>query len=487
MALVREVARSGDRSIDGMLFGFAWDLNSISYVDPRRRSDYGFRYDLDYDGDGIPAHRERFAPLTADQLLWVRSALDNDHRGAVPALAGFAVEGFTLQEFHEVARPAGAILRFGNSMDAGRTAYGLAPGFSYGGEVWFGRTGRFPEPGNHDSATILHEIGHALGLKHPHDPEYFGRLPFEVDSTEFSVMSYRSFVGAPPRAGYQSEPFGFPQSFMMLDIAALQHLYGANFAVNAGNTVYSWSPFGGETWVNGKVALPAVANLIFATVWDGGGTDTYDLSEYCWDLRLDLRPGQASIFSDSQRAFLGGGPNWGLARGNIFNALQHEGDPRSLIENAVGGSGDDRILGNAADNLLRGGRGEDALRGLQGEDRLCGGPGGDTFLFRILADSRGDAHDTIVAGDGAKAFLAPGRMGGDLIDLGEIDADAGAAGNQAFAFRGGREAGHLWLEDRGPVTWVYGNTDGDRAVEFALAIRDGGAGADDYTRHDFVL
>ena len=134
----------------------------------------------------------------------------------------------------------------------------------------------------------------------------------------------------------------------MLDIAALQHLYGANFATNAGDTVYSWSPWSGETRVDGEVALPAEVNRIFATIWDGGGADTYDLSDYVDDLRLDLRPGQASIFSDFQRAFLGGGPNGGLARGNIFNALQHEGDPRSLIENAVGGSGDDGIRGNAA-------------------------------------------------------------------------------------------------------------------------------------------
>ena len=156
MSLVPETAPSGDPHIDGLLVGSAWDLTSVSYVDPRRRSDYGFRYEFDLDGDGIPAHRERFAPLTADQMSVVRSALDSDPFGDAPASAGFAVEGFTLQEFHEVARPAAAILRFGNSIDAGRTAFGVPPGYSYGGEVWFGKAGRFPEPGNYDHATILH-------------------------------------------------------------------------------------------------------------------------------------------------------------------------------------------------------------------------------------------------------------------------------------------------------------------------------------------
>ena len=38
-------------------------------------------------------------------------------------------------------------------------------------------------------------------------------------------------------------------------------------------------------------------------------------------------------------AYLGGGPNDGYSRGNIFNALQYNGDARSLIEAAIGGSG----------------------------------------------------------------------------------------------------------------------------------------------------
>src|SRR3546814_15852656 len=60
-------------------------------------------------------------------------------------------------------------------------------------------------------------------------------------------------------------------------IRALQHLYGADFTTNNGNTVYSWNPLNGQTLVDGAVAISPGGNRIFATLWDGGGVDPYDL------------------------------------------------------------------------------------------------------------------------------------------------------------------------------------------------------------------
>ena len=51
------------------------------------------------------------------------------------------------------------------------------------------------------------------------------------------------------------------------------------------------------------------------------------------------------VFSAAQLAYLGGGPNGGYARANVFNALQYNGDTRSLIESAYGGAGNDDIVG----------------------------------------------------------------------------------------------------------------------------------------------
>ncbi|HEX2726749.1 MAG TPA: M10 family metallopeptidase C-terminal domain-containing protein, partial [Beijerinckiaceae bacterium] len=110
----------------------------------------------------------------------------------------------------------------------------------------------------------------------------------------------------------------------------------------------------------------------------GGGTDTYDLANYTTNVTIDLRPGNHSLFSNVQRANLGDGH---YARGNVFNALQSDGDPRSLIEVARGGSGADRLYGNEIANVLTGGGGNDFLYGFGGNDVLTGGAGSDNFVF----------------------------------------------------------------------------------------------------------
>ena len=109
------------------------------------------------------------------------------------------------------------------------------------------------------------ELGHALGLKHGHevyeaDPPFFPARPAMTaahDSMEFSVMTYRSYVGA-DLSGYTNETFGYAQSLMMYDIAALQRMYGADFATNSGDSVYTWNPSTGAFMVNGAIFLVAV-------------------------------------------------------------------------------------------------------------------------------------------------------------------------------------------------------------------------------------
>ncbi|MEY8840207.1 M10 family metallopeptidase C-terminal domain-containing protein, partial [Cribrihabitans sp. XS_ASV171] len=156
-------------------------------------------------------------------------------------------------------------------------------------------------------------------------------------------------------------------------------------------------------------------NRIFATIWDGGGTDTYDLSAYADDLDLDLSPGEHSLFNSTQQASLGNGNS---ARGNIFNALLHDGDTRSLIENAIGGSGDDTISGNQTGNDLAGGGGSDTINGAQGSDELTGGSDNDLLIggsgndaFRYATASsvgidtlRGQAGSDKILVDGSSTF-----------------------------------------------------------------------------------
>ncbi|WP_372353416.1 M10 family metallopeptidase C-terminal domain-containing protein [Rhizobium sp. BT-226] len=198
-------------------------------------------------------------------------------------------------------------------------------------------------------------------------------------------MTYHTYVGD-SLSGYKYEHDGAPQTFMMLDIAALQEMYGADYTTNSDNTVYKWNPNQGITYVNGVAAITPAANRILATIWDGGGIDTYDLSAYTTGLKIDLRAGGHSVFSQGQLADLGGGPNNGYARGNIFNALLHQGNVASLIENVQAGSGNDSIVGNEADNTLWGNAGNDSLSGGSGNDTLIGGTGNDTYIVDDLVD-----------------------------------------------------------------------------------------------------
>src|SRR5262249_60817671 len=117
------------------------------------------------------------------------------------------------------------------------------------------------------------------------------------------------------------------------------------------------TPGGGRTGgvvFNGVGRGPPYRSFILLTVWDGGGTDTYDLSNYTADLTIDLNPGQWSTFGQAQLADLGdsGGPVH-LARGSVANAQLYQGNTASLIENAIGGFGDGAHLCNEVCKYLQ--------------------------------------------------------------------------------------------------------------------------------------
>jgi Ca2+-binding RTX toxin-like protein len=182
-------------------------------------------------------------------------------------------------------------------------------------------------------------------------------------------MTYRKYIGgdASSDSSVNLGPFSAPQTLMMYDIAALQYLYGANYTANAGDTVYSWNPATGQMFVDGAPQVASGGDRIFMTLWDGNGIDTFNLSNYTTNLQVDLTPGGWSVFDPAQLAILD--IRFGVsARGNVFNALMSNNDPRSLVENVIGGSGNDSLTGNSAANVLSGGIGNDRLDGAGGVD-----------------------------------------------------------------------------------------------------------------------
>ncbi len=502
----KTIVSTGNPLVDGVLYNHAWFNTAITYKFPTTGTAYQ------------PSIYEAysFGAVSSNMENAIRFALDTNDGNA--ANDGFSLEGFTNLTVSQTSGSF-ATLRFGVSNEPS-TAWAYSPTSNIvGGDVWFGRVTDFSNPsaGDYEWMTALHETGHALGLEHGHQNTVFGTLPAQNDSLEYSIMTYRSYVGGPTVGAFTNEAYGFPQTYMISDIAALQHMYGANYTTNSGNTVYKWSPNSGDTLVNGVVAINPGANRIFATIWDGDGIDTYDLSDYTTDLAIDLNPGGFSKFSDSQLVNLGVGE---YSRGNIFNALTYNGSSASLIENAIGGSGNDEITGNLAANTLRGEGGSDILSGAAGNDILVGGGGadvlnggagtdtasyatsttaqfidlqvsgantgsealGDTYsgIENLVGgsgsdDIRGDAGDNFING-GAGYDSIMGRDGDDIL-LGGLGGDTLDGGAGADVLNGG--SGDDWLLGQTGNDRLVGASGDDRLLDYSgnntmLA----GAGAD---------
>lgn len=461
MALTTSAGSTGNPYLDGILSGVKWNKTAVpvlTYSFPSLAAAYGGLAD---ETDGA------FAAVSSQQMVAVRDILGGAsgytpmfRYGSYASVINYAVSYTPSPTNGSVDN---AVIRVAQSDAANPTAYAYYPSESaLGGDVWFGDAYagtsadyRFPTPGTYMWATAIHELGHAMGLKHGQSTGGPGNvaIPADRDAMEFTVMTYRSYVGDPLQGGYSNETYGYAQTLMMLDIAALQSLYGANFNTYAGKTVYRWDPLTGEMSISengaafvgqgrpGGANAPTSANRVFLTIWDGNGTDTYDLSNYSGGVTVDLRPGQWSITSRSQLAKVDAFSTTPVfAQGNVYNAMQYNGDARSLIENAIGGTGNDRLTGNAAANQLTGGDGNDTLSGAEGNDTLDGGNGADN-LDGGTGDDRltaGAGNDTVAGGDGNDVML--GQGGADVM-LGGTGNDSlvGAGGNDTLTGGAGRD------------------------------------------------
>ncbi|MDO6591259.1 hypothetical protein DS901_00420 [Loktanella sp. D2R18] len=273
------------------------------------------------------------------------------------------------------------------------------------------------EAGGLGYSTIIHEALHGLGLAHPHDGDSIlnglveGASPFgeygdyDLNQGIYTIMSYNDGLYTTP-AGLNEGNSATP---MALDIAILQEIYGANTTYNSGDNVYE-IPDNDDAWIS---------------IWDTGGEDTISYSG-TKDVTIDLREATL-IYAEGGGGYISGAD--GVAGGyTIANG--------AVIENAIGGSGDDTLIGNGADNELTGNGGNDELVGGTGDDDLDGGSDDDTLYGDSGSDDAtvSSGNNTIYGGSGFDDL--DGGSGVDTIFGGSGDDNISGGGDDDTLYGG---------------------------------------------------
>lgn len=264
--------------------------------------------------------------------------------------------------------------------------------------------------GTYAHFAVLHELGHALGLKHPFEGQSV--LPEGEDFHANTVMSYTAYKALVPVLSWAAGPVSFdtesvyPRTFMVYDIAALQSLYGADMTTATGDDTYAYGN-----------------DAFYETIWDAGGTDTLDFSLATHRNVIDLTSGSYSTVNyrsvDTQIA---------EAQATLAAALGHSFYDRFVektfnsladdlftgegalgiaygvvIENAIGGSASDIFFDNEVDNVLYGNAGNDVFNlGAGGYDTVYGGDGDDLLALSVSEASvriASSANETLLIAD----------------------------------------------------------------------------------------
>lgn len=346
---------TGDYRIDTLLDGLQYRWNNPASLGSPVTVTYSFMTVKPFYG-GTDSDGDRgFMPFTAQQREATReifARLD-------------AELGISFVEVADSSTQYGQI-RLGNNAQRSSAGYAYLPnstGDDKAGDVWLDNSTPANltqlAKGSYAWATLVHEIGHALGLKHPGNynaGEAASTAPGNYlgvaeDNTAYTIMSY---TDAPNLL--QRDWFG------VYDLLTLRTLYGAG-TPNSGNTTHSF-------------ATDAVLRM--STVVDAGGVDTLDFSALTTGITIDLRAGAFS------------------SAGAINNLSI---DLSTQIENVIGTPSNDVITGNSANNTVTLGR---------GTNRADGGAGLDLAAYTGASSSyqvTASASSLRVAGAGADDTL----------------------------------------------------------------------------------
>ena len=253
-------------------------------------------------------------------------------------------------------------------------------------------------PGSWLYAVAMHELGHSMGLAHPHDGYRFPGVnnwwdtgSNGLNSGPFTVMTYNMFGNGgytPPSNANHPVNCGCLTCLGAFDIAHLQWLYGPN-------------PYTGRK-DDSYILNDSLKG--YECIWDASGIDNIDASKASKSTTIDLR--NATLKNE-----VGGGGFVTEINGEYKGftiAYNSTGD--CVIENATGSNFNDQITGNQYSNIIYGLNGNDEIFARGGNDFVYGGFGNDTIYGSFFGDTS-NSIDTLNGGRGIDSFILGNNLG----------------------------------------------------------------------------